>query len=233
MGQGRGLMDLKSKKVALLLGGSSPESGVSRESAEAVKEVFKELGLNYKLYENDESLPSLLVKDKPDLAFLAVHGLYGEDGVLQSLLESLKIPYTGSGVLASAVCMDKIFFKSLIQSHKLPTPQFQVINEDKPRSPFSYPVILKSSHGGSSLGTYLVKKQEDLKEALKEAKKIGTPVFFEEYLGQAREVACSFLDGQILTPVEIEPKDEFYNFKTKYEKGQSSYFIPARLDSVL
>ena len=222
---------MRKKTIALIQGGPGPESEVSRESAQAVAKAIARLGYKSFLAEADKNLPQLLIREKPDLAFLAVHGVCGEDGLIQSLCEFLKIPYTGSGVLASSLCMDKIFFKKLALKHKIPTPPFHIVDsiKDIPAG-LSYPAVVKSSHGGSSLGTYIVRRKKDLLPAIERAKKAGAGVFIEEYIPNKKEIAVSLLDGKILTSVEIEPKGGFYDYKRKYTKGESSYFIPPRID---
>ena len=222
---------MKTKNIALVQGGVGPESAVSLISAKAVARALDQLSYEYFIASADQNLPQLLLSKKPDLVFLAVHGIYGEDGLIQSLCEYLKIPYTGSGVLASSLCMDKIFFKNFLLRHKIPTPDFHVVDSHwNPKKLSSYPVVVKSSHGGSSLGTHIVREEKELLPSIKKAQKIGTPVFIEEYLADCKEIAVSFLDGKILTPLEIEPKGDFYDYKRKYSKGESSYFIPPRID---
>lgn len=222
---------MKGKTIALVQGGLGPEHEISLISAKAVAKALDQLDYKYFTLSADQKLPELLISKKPDLVFLAVHGLYGEDGLLQSLCEHLKIPYTGSGVLASSLCMDKIFFKKLLLKYKIPTPDFHVVDSHwNPKQVSSYPVVVKSSHGGSSLGTFIVSEEKTLLPAIEEAKKLGTAVFIEDHLDKSQEIAVSYLDGKILTPVEIKPKGSFYDYKRKYVKGQSSYFVPPKLD---
>ena len=222
---------MKKKFIALVHGGFGLEREISRDSAKAVARVFDEMGFKYFLAEADPNLAQLLISKKPDLVFLAVHGTYGEDGLLQALCEYLKIPYTGSGVLASSLCMDKIFLKNYWIKNKVPTPLFHVVDSHwSVDRVSSYPCIVKSSHGGSSIGTFVVKEEKDLIPAIKKARQIGAQVFIEDYLSNCKEIAVSFLDGQILTPIEIEPKGGVYDYKRKYTKGESSYFVPPRVD---
>ena len=221
---------MRKKTIALIQGGPGPEQKVSLISALAVAKALDQLNYNYFIAPVDSQLPELLRAKKPDLAFLAVHGLYGEDGLIPALCEFLKIPYTGSGVLASSFCMDKIVFKQFLKAHKIPSPNFYVVDSFFKPKALSYPVVVKSSHGGSSIGTFLVKKQEALLPAIKKAQSIGAKVFIEDYIPSAQEIAVSYLDGKILTPVEIKPKGEFYDYKRKYVKGESDYFVPPRID---
>jgi len=194
-----------------------------------VAQAFDRLKYDYIKILADSNLIQKLQTEKPDLAFLALHGLYGEDGLPQAICEFLKIPYTGSGVLASSLAMDKIASKKLLGRHKIPCPDFQVLDSSWKTAP-ACPVMLKASHGGSSLGTFLVKKQKDLPVAVKKAKKIGSQVFIEAYLEKSKELAVSFLDGKVLTPIEVRPKKSFYDYKRKYVKGETDYLIPSSLD---
>lgn len=114
------------KKIALIEGGFSVEKEISLMTSRCVQKALKELEIKFKIFEADSSLSLNLSSFKPDIAFLATHGPYGEDGTLQGLLEFLKIPYTGSGVLSSSLCMDKIFFKKWIQKYSYPTPKYLV-----------------------------------------------------------------------------------------------------------
>ena len=220
----------KYKKIALVQGGLGPEKEISLMSAKAVAKAFDKLNYKYFTVTADHKLAQTLHSEKPDLAFLAVHGLYGEDGLVQSICEFLKVPYTGSGVLASSLCMDKIALKKLMEKHKVPLPSFEIIDNNWKAKKISYPVVVKSSHGGSSLGTYIVKNKKELLPAIKKAEQIGTSIFIEEYMKETKEVAVSFLNGKVLTPIEIKPKGKFYDYKRKYTKGQSLYYTPPKLD---
>ena len=217
-------------KIALIQGGPGPESPISLMSAKRVAQAFDQLGYDYFTVTADRNLCQSLQTQKANRAFLAVHGLYGEDGIVPSICELLKIPYTGSGVLASALCMDKIASKKLLQKHKIPMPDWEVIIDEKKIKNSSYPVVVKSSHGGSSLGTEIVKQKSKLLASIKKNQKLGTPVFLEEYIKDSKEIAVSFLDGKILTPIEIQPKGRFYDYKRKYTKGETQYYLPPRLD---
>ena len=222
-------MNWKNKKIAIIQGGPGPEREISYKTAQAVKKVLEQEPCSSFLIEADKNLPQNLLKHSPDLAFLAVHGIFGEDGCAQAICELLRIPYTGSGILASSLCMNKLFFKKFLIKNKIPTPDFKEISESNDFS--SLPLVVKSSHGGSTLGTYIVKTNKSLKEAITKAKCFGTSVFVETFIPKGKEIAVSFFNGEVLTPLEIVPKGGFYDFKRKYTKGQSSYFIPARLEA--
>lgn len=226
--------NLNGKKVVLIQGGFSPEKEISWKTSQCVEKVLKTFPCSYFVAEADSTLLQRLQEEKPDLAFLGVHGVYGEDGSIQSLCEFLKIPYTGSGILASALCMDKLFFKKLLLKNKIATPDFTVIPSLQKIPPIKkYPVVVKASHGGSTLGTHIVKNSKALSTALEKAKNVGRYVFIEEYIPQGMEIAVSYLNGRILTPVEIVPKSGFYDYKHKYETGQTDYILPPRLNPMV
>jgi len=224
-------MNNHKKMVAVIYNNKGCEKEISFKTAQAVTDALKKLSYSYFLVKADFHLVPNLLENKPDLAFLAGHGIYGEDGCVQGVCEHLSIPYTGSGLLASALCMDKIFLKNFLLKHLIATPDFQIVDKNwKPDFIDQYPVVVKASHGGSTLGTYIVKNSKSLMSSIKKAQDIGRFVFIENYLSSGKEIAVSYLDGQILTPVEIIPKGGFYDYKRKYEKDQSEYYVPPRLD---
>ena len=225
-------LNFKGKKVALIQGGRSLEKEVSYKSSECIGKALESLSCSYFKVEADEKLFQTLLEEKPDVAFLGVHGVQGEDGCLQGALELLKIPYTGSGVLTSALCMDKLFFKNLLLKYKIPTPQFSLL--DSRECSFSeFPLMIKASHGGSTLGSYIVRNKEDFSTSFDQAQAMGRFVFMEKYVPKAKEVAVSYLGDRILTPIEIVPEKDFYDYTSKYESQKTKYILPARLDSLL
>ena len=151
-------MAVTKQKVTLVQGGLGAEKDISFLSGKAVARAFDSLGLTYNTLNAGPNLPSLLCKQKPEVLFLATHGQYAEDGTLQALAEYLKIPYTGSGVLASALCMDKCFFKDFISLHQIPTLPYQKMEITKKSLPSAsslqvgFPLVVKPSREGSSLG---------------------------------------------------------------------------------
>ena len=222
-------LNVKGKKLALIKGGASMEREISYRTVHAVSQALDELACSYYKVEADSDIFTSLKKEKPDLAFLGTHGVYGEDGCLQSICEFLKIPYTGSGVLSSAICMDKIFFKNILRTNKIRTPDFVVVDKHFKKEQVKYPVVVKASHGGSSLGTYVVEDASQLAPAIEKARQIGQQVFLETYLPQAREVAVSYLGDELLPSVEILPKASFYDYTSKYESEETRYKTPASL----
>ena len=224
------------EKIVVLSGGPGVERDISLMTAQNVEKALTELSLKFISLSADWDNLQKLKSLQPEKVFLAVHGPYGEDGILQGYLESLKIPYTGSGVLASALCMDKIFFKKLMKAHGISTPSYQVfsgqraVNHQPEKKPPFLPCVVKPNRSGSSLGTYICRDEREFQSAFKEAFKFDHNVIAEEYI-EGAETAVSWLDGRVLTPVEIEPvqKEHFYDFKRKYEKNQTQYFVPPRL----
>ena len=228
-------MNLKKiKKVALIQGGLGAEREISFISAQAVRKAFDVLDIPYKIIESDVHIAKNLSDLKPDCAFLATHGKYAEDGILQGICEYLKIPYTGSGVLSSALCMDKCFFKNYISQFGIPTSEYQTLNleNQKPQEVvvnIPFPLVIKPSREGSTLGISICKKKQELVPALKKALQYDKKILIESYI-EGMELAGSFLTGEVLTPVEIVPKTGFYDYKSKYISKKTAYILPPRLD---
>ena len=223
------------KKVALIQGGLGAEKEVSLISAQAVAKAFDNLNISYTVIESDRNIVKNLSILEPDCAFLATHGKYAEDGTMQGICEYLKIPYTGSGVLTSAICMDKCFFKNYISQYDIPTPRYQNLNlenqnpqEVKVNIPF--PLVIKPSREGSTIGISICNKKDDLVPALKKALKYDKKILVESYI-KGMELAVSFLLGKALTPLEIIPKNNFYDYESKYKSKDTQYILPPRLDN--
>ena len=206
-------------------------------SAKAVATAFDELGLSYEIVSADLQLINTLSALKPARAFLAGHGKYAEDGTLQGICEYLKIPYTASGVLSSALCMDKCFFKDYISLHKIPTPPYQILNmknqdpkKVKPHIPL--PFVVKPSREGSTVGISVCKKENERLPALQKALKHDTKILVEAYI-EGTEVAVSILKDKALTPVEIVPESGFYDYESKYRSSKTQYILPPRLNQAV
>ncbi len=183
---------------------------------------------------------AILNEQKIDVAFIAMHGPYGEDGTIQGLLELLNIPYTCSGVLASALGMDKIMFRKVLAAEKIPFPQYLALNKsDSPESVWRLfkkpPVFVKPYNQGSSVGASVVHNKEELKKALDSAFTYSDPVLVEEYL-KGTEISCAVLGNenpQALPLAEILPKNEFFDYEAKYTDGKSEEIVPARISPKL
>jgi len=206
---------MKKLKVAILVGGTSSERDVSLMSG---REVLRNLDKN--IYEVVKIvLPKELEKVKGvDLAFIALHGKGGEDGKLQGYLDTLGIKYTGSGVLASGVGMNKKILRMIAEKNNFLIPSETT----------KVPCVVKPTKGGSSLGVTIVKKQNELKMAIEEAKKYDDDIIIEEYIAGI-EVSCGIVGDLVLPVVEIVPKNYFFDYEAKYKKGMSEEICPARL----
>ncbi len=179
---------------------------------------------------------AVLNEQKIDVAFVAMHGPYGEDGTIQGMLELLDIPYTFSGVLASALGMDKIMFRKILDRERIDYARFLSFNkEDKEEKIWKtfakFPLFVKPYNQGSSVGVSFVQKKSELKDALETAFKYSDPILIEEYL-KGKEVSCAVLGNQnpqALPLAEICPKNDFFDYEAKYIAGKSDEIVPARV----
>ncbi len=223
---------LKKKRVAVLSGGWSAERPISLKSGAAVRAALKRLGIPHAAIDVSPRVAEDLRRHKTNLAFLAVHGPFGEDGTLQGLLEMMEIPYTGCGVRASAVCMHKPSAKKIFEVEKLPTPRGFVVTDA--RAPFPHdcplplPWVVKPASQGSAIGVAFVASPEDWAGALKGALKNDPEALVEEAV-QGPEITVGILGDKALPVVEIVPKHAFYDFYSKYSKGGSRHLVPAQL----
>ena len=228
-------------KVAVLKGGSSLERGVSLRSAARVEDAIGELGHEAFGIDVGPDLVARLRAERPDVVFIALHGPGGEDGTVQELLEILDLPYTGPGVAACALCMDKVAAKHEIRAAGLPTPDWAAFNAtafrelgaadtlDEIEDRLGFPLVVKPASQGSSLGVEFASSREEVPEALVAAFSYDDRVLLERYI-RGRELAVSMLDGEPLPVVEAIPREEdFFNFEARYEIGRTEYVCPAEL----
>ncbi|MFQ5949586.1 MAG: D-alanine--D-alanine ligase, partial [Nitrospiria bacterium] len=207
-------------------------------SGEAISASLERLGYRQKPIDADTDVAVALRREQIDVAFIALHGRYGEDGTIQGLLEIMQIPYTGSGVLASAMGMDKIASRNIFLAHGLAIPPYVVLNEaERPsfqpdRLPFGFPVVVKPVSEGSSVGVTIVSEAGEIGNALKEAFRYGARILIEEYIS-GREVHVGILGEKALGAIEIRPKGKFYDYTAKYIAGMSDHLFPAPLPSDL
>jgi D-alanine-D-alanine ligase len=225
--------DLKSKRVGVLLGGMSSEREISLRSGAAVAKALRGLGYDVVEIDAGRDLPKRLVAENVGVAFIALHGRYGEDGSVQGLLEYMAIPYTGSGVLASSAGMDKVFSKQMFLHHGIPTPKHAVFASAEQALaaldslPFPYPVVVKPSREGSSVGVHVVKTPADWQAAVEDASKCAGVILVEEFI-KGREVQGGVLDDEALGVIEVVSAREFYDFEAKYKAGSGTrYLFPA------
>ncbi len=215
------------KKVVVLYGGLSAEREVSLKSG---KNIADSLSLYYsfiRLVDVSHTLVDDLLEIKPDICVIALHGTYGEDGTLQGLLETLRIPYTGSGVAASAICFDKLLTKMLLIGSGINTPRFVLAERNMVEAPF-YPCVVKPSRQGSSVGVHIVEDSIGFLEALKDAFKYDNNVLIEEFVS-GEEVTIPIMDEEIFSPILIKPKKGFYDYDNKYLEGMTEYLLDTSL----
>lgn len=229
-------------RVALLAGGISSEREVSLKGAKAVHQALVELGHRVEFFDPAYDLPRLAQKAKEfDVAFLVVHGPFGEDGTLQGFLEMIGLPYQGAGVLGSALAMHKGLSKILYEKAGLPIPKGFLFKKEKnfdferikeAGKTLGYPLIVKPATQGSSVGLSLVEDPFFLKEAVEKAFEIDQEILLEEYL-KGRELTVGILDDKPLPVVEILPKAKFFDYHTKYTPGMAEEICPAPLSPEL
>ena len=226
--------EMKQKRIAVLKGGLSQEREVSLKTGAAIAQALR--GLGYEVVEIDAGtdMAARLLEEKAEVAFIALHGRYGEDGCVQGLLESMQIPYTGSGVLASAAGMDKIFSKRIFEAFNIPTPAwvaFDTFEEAKAAPlPFPFPVVTKPSREGSSIGVSLCNNEAEYQTALQLLSGLGGQILVEPFV-KAREIQVGFLDGEILGAIEVVAARAFYDYQAKYAEGSGTrYIFPAVLE---
>lgn len=227
---------MKGKKIGVLMGGLSAERDVSLKSGLAVHQALLAMGYDSIAIDVRSEVAHILRDEKIEVAFIALHGRYGEDGCIQGLLELMQIPYTGSGVLASALAMHKLYSKQAFAAAGLTiTPYIALRRGDTCSAetlPFGLPAVVKPVQEGSSVGVSIVKKAEELQAALDEAFRYDEMVLVEQYI-KGQEVQVGILDNQPIGAIEIVPKNEFYDFEAKYSDGMAEHFFPARLDAAL
>jgi len=219
----------KSSKIGLLIGGISSEREVSLKTGEAIFNALISLGYNViKIDPQNENFIDLIKES--DLIFNALHGRYGEDGLIQGLLETLKIPYTGSPVVSSAIAMNKVFTKEVLSYYNIPViPFFELNNiDDFNNLKFDIPLVVKPANEGSSVGVTLVKDKKQLFNIVKESFDIYKELLIEPYI-KGKEVQVAVLNGEVLGAIEIRPKREFYDYEAKYLSHDTEYILPAEI----
>jgi len=221
---------LRRKKVGVLCGGWSAERPISLRSGAAVAMSLRRMRIPHAVIDVTRRVSEQLRRARIDVAFLAMHGPYGEDGTLQGALEMMGLPYTGSGVLASATAMHKPTAKRLFQSAGLPTPPWKIVGagERNPKIPFSGPWVVKPASQGSAIGITIVRRKSEWQKALRAAARLEKEVLVEKFV-PGTEVTVAVLDQRCLPVIEIVPKHRYYDFYSKYAAGGSRHIIPARL----
>lgn len=221
-------------KVAVLLGGDSSEREISLLTGQAVLEALKRRGIDARAFDPGNRPVQDLVSEGFDRAFIALHGPGGEDGLMQGALEWLGIPYTGSGVLASALTMDKLKTKRVVMGAGLAAPEYAVLSgpQDLPRAlaDIGLPMIVKPASQGSSVGISKVKSALELPHAYAEAARVDPVVFAERFIA-GDEFTVGVLQARGLPSIRIEPATEFYDYEAKYLRQDTKYHCPSGLDA--
>ncbi|MGL4774300.1 MAG: D-alanine--D-alanine ligase [Clostridium sp.] len=223
-------------KIGVIMGGISSEREISLKSGESI--------VNHIDTNKYEVVPIVIDKKEDiinkvsgiDFALLALHGQFGEDGTVQSVLQTLNIPYSGCGPLSSAACMDKDMTKSLLNVAGVRTAPWinlrclEELNLEEIKK-MGYPVVIKPTHGGSSVATFIIKNEDEVLEAVKEGFKWDNEVMIEKFI-KGDEITCPILDNKMYPIVAIKPKGEFFDFTSKYQDGGADEFV-IELDKTL
>jgi D-alanine-D-alanine ligase len=229
---------IRDKKIAVLAGGVSAEREVSLRSGAAIYKALKERGYNALLIDATGDFWNSIISQGADVVFIALHGGHGENGAVQGMLEVMGIPYTGSGVLASAMSMDKEASKKIFLYHGIPVPPFCLVHKDElpaeisdmakgaePAVKFPMPWVVKPVNEGSSIGVSIVKNVDELKPAVIDALKYGDKIIIEKYI-RGKEIQIGILGNRAIGGVEVRPSLEFYNYEAKYTPGLTKYILP-------
>ncbi|MDP2278231.1 MAG: D-alanine--D-alanine ligase [Nitrospirota bacterium] len=237
---------LTDKKIGVLMGGISSEREVSLRSGGAVFNALKKLGYNAVAIDAASNICEVLKKEKIDIAFLVLHGGWGEDGSIQGLLEVMGIHYTGSDVISSALAMNKAASKKIFIYHKIPVPPFTVVsrqssvvsensetlNSQLSTLNFPLPWVVKPVCEGSSVGVSIVKDKNQLEDALKTGFSYGNEIIIEKYI-EGKEVHIGILNDRALGGVEVKTSLEFYSYEAKYTAGLTEYILPPKIDEAV
>lgn len=235
-----GIRGQKNKKIGVLAGGLSSEREISLKTGRNIFESLKRSGYNADFIDVGEDLLEKI--RSVDIAFLALHGRFGEDGTVQGMLELLKIPYTGSGVLSSAVVLDKILSKKIFIQEDIPTPPFIELDLNDPIPELDglneeigvktgYPLVVKPNSEGSTIGIKTIYDSSQLEDGIKEAARYDKRILLEKYIkGRELTVGIIGLEPETLPIIEIKPKSGFFDFDSKYKNDLTEYIIPADLE---
>jgi D-alanine-D-alanine ligase len=254
-------MKRKEITVGLVVGGASSEREVSKLSGKSVLDAVKQLGYNYKIIDpaygilqpsNEEDFFNAKDLNEPlksnyiaainsklfnkiDTVFNALHGTYGEDGIIQSLFELRGLRYTGSGVLPSSISMNKTFTKVMFKHYGVNTPEWLLVNSeidfdesiiDEISALIKIPCVVKPNNQGSAIGLTICRSEEEIMPALQYAGEYSDQILIEKYI-DGFELTVGILEQNVFPPLEIKPKHEFYDYECKYTKGMSEYEVPA------
>lgn len=224
------------KNITVIMGGYSAEREISLSSGTEVVKVLNSLGYSIKSIDVNRNIETLLsqLKPKPDIIFNALHGQFGEDGRIQGILDILAIPYTHSGVLPSALAMDKVMAKKIFKLAGIKTPEHRVVGSEEfiKKGLLSVPYVLKPVNEGSSVGVYIVRERDSApfqKEDLMQANK---NMMIEKFI-EGQELTVAVMGGRPLAVTEIITNQNFYDYEAKYSRGGSDHIIPANISDVV
>lgn len=230
---------LTDKRIGVLMGGMSSEREVSLRSGSAVFNALKKLGYNAVAIDAASNICEVLKKEKIDIAFLVLHGGWGEDGSIQGLLEVMGIPYTGSDVISSAIAMNKAASKKIFLYHRIPAPSFTVVSENSETLNsklstinFEMPWVVKPVCEGSSVGVSIVRDKGQIESALKTGFSCGNEIIIEKYI-EGKEVHIGILNDRALGGVEVKTSLEFYSYEAKYTAGLTEYILPPQIEEAV
>lgn len=225
---------LQSERIGVLMGGTSAERDISLQSGRAVLKALQAEGVDAVAIDVDRDIVKVLAKQKFDRVFNALHGRGGEDGTIQGLLETMSLPYTGSGVMASALTMDKLRTKQIWLASGLPTPVYCILaSEDDCRQAqqtLGLPFIVKPVLEGSSIGMSKVEKAEQIIPAWRKAAECGGQVMAEEWI-EGREYTAAILGDRVLPMIELKTPHQFYDYDAKYTASDTQYLCPCDLQA--
>jgi D-alanine-D-alanine ligase len=228
-GMDRERRQFKNKLIGVLHGGWSSERDISLASGTCVMQALKRQGFRVKSIDVDRNVVKKL--KGIDVAFIALHGRPGEDGTIQGMLDFMEIPYTGSGVIGSAIGMDKIVSKRIFDAVGIPTPKYyyqEQMDVAEAISNLNFPIVVKPRAEGSSVGITIAENKKELDKAIKKARRYAD-FFFEQYI-DGMMATCGIINGVPLPVLEIAPKRrKFYDYKSKYTEGMTEYIVPARI----
>jgi len=221
------------EKIAVLLGGPSSEREISIKSGTAVHEALLSLGLDVVCIDVSDNPVEQIAREKCEIAFIALHGRFGEDGTIQAMLDEENIAYTGSGPEASRLAMDKLASRRIFQNAGLPVPEYVTVNKDVYRKDisvnFSLPLVVKPNREGSSIGMSVVEDIKNLPKAINEAFSYDDDIIIEKFI-DGEDITVGILDDKPLPVVHIKPEQGVYDFTAKYTEGMSEYAVPAALE---
>ncbi|MCF7800284.1 D-alanine--D-alanine ligase [Candidatus Babeliales bacterium] len=224
-------------KVGVLAGGVSEEREISLLSGKQVYKALNEKSINVKFLDiktsDHQKIKEIIQKAGIDVAFIALHGSFGEDGKVQAILEEIPLTYTGSGPKASALAMNKVAAKEKFNNSNIPTPSSLLFSaKNYNYNKIQCPVVIKPCFSGSSFGVSIVSKNKDIGKSLAEAFKFSKLAMAEDYI-EGKELTVGILEEKPLAIVEIIPKEGYFDFNNKYIKGKSDFIAPAKLDKDL